>query len=133
MNNLLYMFKSKQFIIFVLIGIVNTFNGVVFSTIYSRFFDANTSFVLGYISGLIISYILNSFITFKEHLAFDKFLKFAISYIPNFVIQNIVVIVLFNILGINKIVVYIIAAILGVPITFIFMKLFAFKKQEMRG
>lgn len=130
MTNLFKVFKSKQFILFILIGVINTFNGVVFSTIYSLLFNANISFILGYISGLIISYLLNSFITFKERLSINKFLKFVISYIPNFIIQNTIVIILYNMLAMNKILVYLIAAIIGVPITFIFMKLFAFKKME---
>ena len=91
-------FLDRKFVLFVLIGIINTFNGVIFSFVYSSFLNENLSFVLGYISGLIIAYILNSFITFKERLSFKKFSKFAVSYIPNFIIQNVVVILIFNVL-----------------------------------
>lgn len=121
-------FFSKEFIMFIIIGVINTFNGTIFSYIYSIFLNENMAFVLGYISGLLISYILNSLITFKENLAFKQFIRFIISYIPNFIIQNIVVITVFNIMGLNKVIAYSLAAIIGVPITFIFMKLFAFKK-----
>ncbi|MDS0528176.1 GtrA family protein [Clostridium sp. SHJSY1] len=134
MENFLFkaknMFFSKEFISFVFIGVINTFNGVIFSWIYSSFFNENLAFIFGYISGLIISYLLNSLITFKEKLEFKKFIRFAISYIPNFIIQNIVVILVFNVMGINKLVAYVLAAAIGVPITFAFMKLFAFKKIE---
>lgn len=121
-------FFSKEFVSFVVIGLVNTFNGVVFSWIYSSFLNENLAFVVGYISSLVVSYLLNSLITFKEALEFKKFIKFAISYIPNFIIQNIVVIVVFNIMGINKLIAFAVAAAIGVPVTFVFMKLFAFKK-----
>ena len=123
-------FFSKQFIMFVIIGVINTFNGVVFSYIYSSFFNENIAFIFGYISGLIISYILNSYVTFKEKLELNKFIKFAISYIPNFIIQNIVVLIVFNMMGIHKLIAYGLAAVIGVPITFIFMKFFAFKKNK---
>ena len=123
-------FFSKQFIMFVIIGVINTFNGVVFSYIYSSFFNENISFIFGYISGLIISYILNSYVTFKEKLELNKFIKFAVSYIPNFIIQNIVVLIVFNMMGIHKLIAYGLAAVIGVPITFIFMKFFAFKKNK---
>lgn len=122
------LFFSKEFIMFIIIGVINTFNGTIFSYIYSIFLNENMAFILGYISGLLISYILNSLITFKENLAFKQFIRFIISYIPNFIIQNIVVITVFNIMGLNKVIAYSLAAIIGVPITFIFMKLFAFKK-----
>lgn len=121
-------FFNKEFILFIIIGVINTFNGVVFSFIYSSLLNENLAFVLGYISGLIVSYILNSYITFKEKLSFTKFIKFAISYIPNFVIQNIVVIITFNILGLHKLIAYCLAAIIGIPVTFILLKFFAFKK-----
>jgi len=122
-------FFSKQFIIFVLIGIVNTFNGTIFSYIYSSFLSANVAFLPGYISGLLISYILNSLITFKEKLSFQKLIKFAISSIPNFIIQYIVVIIC-TMMGVHKLFAYMLAAIIGVPITFLFMKFFAFSEKN---
>lgn len=122
-------FLSEEFILFLIVGVINTFNGTIFASIYSIFSNENTAFVLGYISALIISYILNSFITFKEKLEVRKFIKFAISYIPNFIIQNIVVIIVFNILNYDKIIAYVLAAIIGVPVTFILMKFFAFRKR----
>lgn len=121
-------FITKEFIMFLIIGVINTFNGVIFSYIYSNILNENIAFVFGYVSGLIVAYILNSYLTFKEKLAFKKFVKFAISYIPNFIIQNIVVIVTFNIMGLDKLIAYILAAIIGIPVTFILLKFFAFKK-----
>jgi len=133
MENVIQKFKdtffSKQFIIFVLIGIVNTFNGTVFSYIYSNFLSANVAFLPGYISGLLISYILNSFITFKEELSFQKLIKFTVSSIPNFIIQYIVVIIC-NIMGLNKLFAYMLAAIIGIPVTFLLLKFFAFNEKS---
>ncbi len=133
MDNIIKKFKatflSKQFIIFVLIGIINTFNGTVFSYIYSSFLSPNIAFIPGYISGLLISYVLNSLITFREKLSFKKLIKFTISSIPNFIIQYIVVITC-TMMGINKLFAYMLAAIIGVPITFLFMKFFAFSNKN---
>ena len=123
-------FLDRKFVLFVLIGIINTFNGVIFSFVYSSFLNENLSFVLGYISGLIIAYILNSFITFTERLSFKKFSKFAVSYIPNFIIQNVVVILIFNVLGLHKLLAYTLAAVIGIPITFILLKFFAFNRKR---
>lgn len=122
-------FFSKQFIIFVIIGFINTFNGTVFSYIYSSFLNANLAFLPGYISGLLISYVLNSFITFKEKLSIKKLIKFAISSIPNFVIQYIVVIIC-SAIGLHKLFAYIMAAIVGVPVTFLLMKFFTFSNNK---
>ncbi|MCI1579739.1 MAG: GtrA family protein [Clostridium beijerinckii] len=133
MDNIVQKFKNtfytKEFVTFLIIGVINTFNGTVFSYIYSSFLNENIAFIVGYISGLIISYLLNSLITFKEKLQLNKFIKFAISYLPNFIIQNVVVIIVFNLMGLNKLIAYLLAAIIGVPITFILMKFFAFRKK----
>jgi len=133
MNSLIQNFKkmffSLEFLTFVIIGVINTFNGVVFAYIYSSFLNENLAFIFGYISGLTISYFLNSKITFKEELKWIKFVKFAIANIPNFIIQNIVVVVIFNIMGWNKLIAFLLAAAIGVPVTFVLIKLFAFKKK----
>ena len=126
-NKIKSIFINKEFILFIIIGVINTFNGVMFSFIYSSILNENLAFILGYISGLVVSYILNSYITFKEKLSFTKFIKFGISYIPNFIIQNIVVIITFNILGLHKLIAYCLAAIIGIPVTFILLKFFAFE------
>ena len=124
------MFLSKQFFNFLIVGGINTINGILFSYIYSLFLDVNTAFVVGYITSMTISYWLNSTIVFKEKMGFYKYIKFCISYIPNFIIQNICVLVFYNMMGWNKLIVFALAAIIGVPVTFIIMKLFAFRKKE---
>ena len=124
------LFLSKEFVAFLMIGVLNTINGIVFAYAYSQFLDVNLAFILGYITSLTISYLLNSFITFKESLGPAKYVKFCISYIPNFIIQNIVVLFFYNGLGFHKLFTYSLAALLGVPITFLFMKVFAFRKKH---
>ena len=125
-------FLSKEFFSFLVVGGINTINGILFSYIYSLFLDVNVSFVLGYITAMTISYLLNSKLVFKEDMEFVKYIKFCISYIPNFIIQNIFVLIFYNILGWNKLIVFALAAIVGVPVTFILMKFFAFNKKDTK-
>ncbi len=123
-------FFNKEFICFLLIGVFNTFNGAVFSYLYSAVIDnVNLSFVAGYITSLTIAYLLNSFFAFKEKLSFKKMIKFMISYIPNFIIQNGMVFLFYNTLHWHKLITYMMAAAIGVPVTFLLIKLFAFKKK----
>lgn len=122
-------FFTKQFIIFLLIGIINTFNGSFFSYLFSLVLESSIAFGFGYVVGLTISYILNSLITFKEKLDIKKFIKFFISSMPNFIIQYIVVLIVINILHMQDIIAYVLAALIGVPVTFILMKFFTFKKK----
>ncbi|MDY2730658.1 MAG: GtrA family protein [Clostridium sp.] len=121
-------FLTPQFIKFVCIGIINTFVGTFFSSIYSMFLEVNIAFGFGYVTGLLVSYTLNSIFTFKEKLKIQRFIKFVIASMPNFIIQYIVVLVVINILELHQVIAYGLAAIIGVPVTFILMKIFTFKK-----
>lgn len=123
-------FFTKEFFTFLIVGGINTINGIVFSYVYSLFLGVNVSFVLGYVTAMTISYLLNSTLVFKEDMGIVKYIKFCISYIPNFIIQNIFVLIFYNMLHWNKLIVFALAAIVGVPVTFIIMKFFAFNKKD---
>lgn len=129
-RNISNIFLSKQFVQFIFIGCINALNGIVFSYLYSLIVQTNLAFIAGYMTSLAISYILNSLMVFGEKLDILRFIKFSISYMPNFIIQNIVVLILFNILQWNKMLVYAVAAVVGLPITFLALKIFVFKRKN---
>jgi putative flippase GtrA len=62
-------------------------------------------------------------------MGFIPYVKFFISYIPNFIIQTIIVWLFDAFTAFPAISAYITAAIIGIPVTFILMKIFAFKKK----
>ena len=123
------MFFNKEFIIFIIIGIINTLSSTVFAMIYSSVLAPAIAFVPGYLTGVVVSYTLNSIVTFKEKLNLTKFMKFGVSTIPNFIIQWITVYIVVELMGIHKLVAYGLAAIIGVPVTFVILKLFVFIKK----
>lgn len=122
------MFVNLQFILFVFCGCINVFNGIFFAWLYSLFLPANLAFCIGYITSLIISYFMNSVITFHKNMSMVRFVKFAISYIPNFIIQNIIVLLIYNLMSLPELLAYGMAAVVGVPVTFVMIKVFAFSK-----
>lgn len=123
-------FLNKNFFIFIGIGIFNTFNGVWISYLLSCKMNANFAFVCGYLISLCIAYLLNANLNFKKKASIMGFIKFSISYIPNFIIQNLTVIVVYNICGLHKLIAYMFAAIIGIPITYLFLKFFAFAGED---
>lgn len=130
-SRLIKIFISKQFLVFVIVGGINTLNGLIFPTLFSRVFQANIAYVISYIPSLGISYVLNSFFTFHERrLSITKCMKFYISYVPNFLIQNIIFIIFYNVLHANKYVGIIMASALGIPVTFLILKFFTFSKKD---
>lgn len=120
------MFVNLQFIIFVFCGCINIFNGIFFAWLYSLFLSANLAFCVGYITSLVISYFMNSVITFHKNMSVIRFVKFVISYIPNFIIQNAIVLVMYNLMSFPRLPSYGAAAVVGVPVTFVMIKLLAF-------
>lgn len=130
-QKLKHIFFKPEFIRFILVGCINTLNGVLFSYLYSCMIkNATLAFVIGYITSLVISYLLNSYITFHDHnLSFKKWIKFCISYIPNFLIQLVCVFIIIDFFHLYKLIAYIIAAIIGIPITYLALSLFTFCKK----
>lgn len=125
------MFLSREFLAFLIIGVLNTFTGSLFAVLYRSFIPNDTvAFIPGWISGNIVSYFLNSTFTFKDtNFRISKYLKFLVSNLPNLVIQSVIVQLFSVLFHLPSIIVYGTAAVIGVPVTFIFVKLFAFAKK----
>lgn len=88
--------------------------------------------LLGYVISLPVSYFLNSRFTFKKPLSLKKCFRFCASYIPNYIIQMLVVFLAVDIAKMDKLIGLILATFIGMPVTFIFMKFFAFKEKKQK-
>ncbi len=128
-------FLTVEFIKFIIIGVINTLSTAVIATLLdyaaklSRIDGAflertNITFITGYILSMVISFFLNTYFTFKEKPTIKKALKFPLSYIPNFIVQYAVV----HLLGSGTLS-YIIAAVIGIPVTFLTMRVFVYRKK----
>lgn len=122
-------FINKQFIIFIMIGCINTLSTTVFSSLYTRLLGSIQSFVLGYLTGILISYTLNTIFTFHEGFSGQRLIQFTVSTIPNFIIQLIIVYLGVTLMQLPNIICYGVAALIGVPITFLILKLYVFIKR----
>lgn len=127
-NSIKKMIFSKQFLVFIIIGGINTLSSMFFSIIYSYMLGDVLAFIPGYLTGILVAYTLNARINFKEPLKLIKLIKYGISTIPNFIIQFICVYIGVELLKMNSIIAYGVAAVIGVPVTYIIVKLFVFKK-----
>ena len=122
-------FWTREFALFLVIGCVNTLNGVLFSEAIARVLPVNTAFVIGYVLANIIAYLLCGRFLFHALCTVQGYVKFAVSYIPNFLIQNLIVFISYNLCALPSLAAFLLAAILGVPITFLLVKLFAFGER----
>ena len=137
-------FLTVQFITFMLMGIFNTGVLVCAATLLDIFNHhvlppdsvlrviaehSRLNFIIGYIISIITSFFMNCKITFGQKPTWEKFIRFPISYIPNFIFQYIVVFI-FTSLNLNQTIAYICAAVIGTPLTFLAMKLIVFRRRQ---
>lgn len=123
---------SKQFVKFVFIGCGSTFITIGVAQICQVRMEAQTAFIIGYLSSLSLAYCLNSWYIFRDKISFERYIKFVVSYVPNFLIQNIIVGICINLLRLPNVIGYGLGAFVGVPITFLIVKGFVFKKKSRK-
>lgn len=125
-------FFTKRFLYYSVIGCIATLNVAVFSKLYSLIIHDNISSALGYITANIISYFMNAKYTFRKRATLFGYFRFAITYVPNYIIYQLVSIIIINTWHWDPFFATIIASICGVPLTFIIMKIFTFNNRFKR-
>lgn len=137
---------EPRFLRFMLCGCVCCLVGLVFIYLashimpdlkidfgYFRMSNIVFAHFLGYVLTIPVSYYLNSRFSFGHPLSLKKCGKYFLSYIPNYIIQMLVVFLSVDILYLDKLIGLILAVLISTPITFIIMKSFAFSKKDTTG
>lgn len=123
-------FFTRAFLLFLVVGTINTFLCSFLATVIEPLVgNANLAFNIGYLLSNGNAYLLNSLFVFPTRMTLVRYVKFFLSYVPNYIIQNAIVFVAYNLLGLPSIASYLLAATLGVPITFLCVKIFAFGRH----
>lgn len=123
-------FFTRAFLLFLVVGTINTFLCSFLATVIEPLVgNANLAFNIGYLLSNGNAYLLNSLFVFPTRMTLVRYVKFFLSYVPNYIIQNAIVFVAYNLIGLPSIASYLLAAILGVPITFLCVKIFAFGRH----
>ena len=123
-------FFTRAFLLFLVVGTINTFLCSFLATVIEPLVgNANLAFNIGYLLSNGNAYLLNSLFVFPTRMTLVRYVKFFLSYVPNYIIQNAIVFVAYNLLALPSIASYLLAAILGVPITFLCVKIFAFGRH----
>ncbi len=126
-----HVFLSKKFLSYSVIGTIATLNVALLSTLFAIIIGGTGTLAsaLGYVAANIISYFMNSFFTFHKKFSFFGYFRFAVTYIPNYIIYQLVSIIALHTFNWPPFYATVIAAIVGVPLTFIIMKVFTFNNK----
>ncbi len=116
------LFLSKNFIIFVVIGVVNT---IVYNALYILglyIMPYMLSNVVSYIISMTISFFLNCKFNFKVKPTLKKYLLFPLTGLATFICQTGGLFILVDLVNLNEKICGFIASLIAIPITFILMK-----------
>lgn len=121
-------FVCKKFAAFCGLGVINTLNDSIFSSIYHKLgLQNNIAAVLGYYTALNIAFFLSTYFIFKKSVNLGRYIKFFVSYIPNFIIFFLVTFITINTWHLPQFWGTMLAAMFGGPITFVIMRIYTYK------
>ncbi|MFC5469674.1 GtrA family protein [Cohnella suwonensis] len=105
-----------------LVGAINT--GVTYAIylLLLLFAPYLLAYSIAYLLGIIISYVLNSKLVFKESLAWSKFLKFPLIYVIQYLLNTVLLLLSVDILNINEKLALVLSIMLTTPITYLLSK-----------
>lgn len=123
LNILKRLFLKKEFLIFLMIGIVNTLlSQVIYLILVILKLNVGISSLIGDVLSVIASYILNLKFTYRKEHNWRLFCIFPISYIPGWIINAIIVTICVY-FGIPKIYAKIVSLPITIPINFLCMSI----------
>lgn len=108
---------------FLLGGAFNAGTGVALSQLaYLVIGRPVVAFGVGYVLSLSLSYVVNALLVFRVgRLSVRGYLGFCLSYVPNFLVQVVLVAALTRWLDVYPLVAYVIGVLIAVPVTFLIL------------
>ncbi|MGN7761964.1 GtrA family protein [Paenibacillus sp. 22594] len=114
---------NKEFLKFVISGGINTLATYLMYLLLLLFFNYSLSYTISYVSGIFLSYYLNTVFVFKEKVSFKKFLKFPIVYLIQYLVNIFMLYVLVERVHLSTGIVPLIVIVVTIPITYALSKL----------
>lgn len=117
------LFISKHFIIFVIIGIINT---IIYNGLYILMLNKThylISSIIAYLISMTISFFLNCKYNYKVKPSLKKYIAFPISGIPTFFMQTVGLSLIVEIFLIPEKYAGLLSSIIAIPFSYIIMNI----------
>ncbi|WP_339251667.1 GtrA family protein [Paenibacillus sp. FSL P2-0136] len=114
---------NREFLKFVVSGGINTLTTYLMYLLLLLFLNYSLSYTVSYVSGIFLSYYLNTVFVFKEKISIKKFLKFPIVYLIQYFINLLMLYILVEHLHLSTKIVPLIVVVVTIPVTFVLSKL----------
>ncbi|MEK5146086.1 GtrA family protein [Psychrobacillus sp. FSL K6-4615] len=120
-------FLNKEFFRFLIVGLVNTAATYILYLILLLFLNYNISYIISYLSGILIAFLLNAKYVFNVRLTVGKAVKYPVVYIFQYILNVFMLNALVENRILHETLAPLLVIIISLPITF-FMSKFILKK-----
>jgi putative flippase GtrA len=123
---------NKQVIRFIIVGCTNTLNYYIFYLLLSQLIGLNylSAHIIATVIGIIGSFFLNTYFTYKTKPTLKKFLQFPLTYAVNIAVTTIGIYILVDLVGLNEIISPFLASLTAIPFTYLLSKKILVTKIE---
>ena len=115
-------FTNYRFLRFLLAGGLNTVFTYLIYLLLLSYFDYRVSFTCSFVIGIVISYLLNSFMVFDVSLSWRKLFQFPVVYLVQYVLAFVLLNIEVEMMGLDHRIAPLINVILLIPLTFFLTK-----------
>lgn len=129
-NKLIDIFFSPRFLKFIVVGVINTVNHNIIYLAINDLVSPVIANTIAFLISMVISFFLNSYITFNTKPTWENFKLFPLTNIPNLIVQTIGIFVIIDILNIHKDYAALLTSIFSIPLTFIIMNVIFRRKTN---
>lgn len=119
LNKYLSKLINIEFNRFIIAGAVNTLLAYLIYVLLVFFLAYPVAYTLAYISGIFISYYLNSIFVFKREVRLFKALQYPVVYLVQYVLGMLLLSFLVEVCAMNELIAPVVVVLATIPITFI--------------
>ncbi|NLN88237.1 MAG: GtrA family protein [Syntrophomonadaceae bacterium] len=123
----------REFAGFGLVGAANTVVTYGLYAVLLFLFSYKVSYSLAYVSGILISYYMNSRLVFHEPVSLLKFIKYPIVYVVQYILGIVVLYVAIDVLGFSQWLAPLLVIAISLPVTFVLSRLIIKGRVWARG
>ncbi|MBU8589673.1 GtrA family protein [Priestia megaterium] len=115
---------NTQFVRFVIVGFLNTFNYYIIYLICNYLFHLEylVSHIIGFLISMVGSFFLNSYFTYKVKPTLRQFFQFPLTYVVNITVSTSALYLLVDLMHMNETISPILASVIAIPFTFVISK-----------
>jgi putative flippase GtrA len=112
-------FINREFTRFIFWGGVNTLLGYLLYALLLLFLQYLVAYTVTYLTGILISYYLNSRFVFRREVGLKKAVQYPLVYLAQYLLGTGALYLLVQVMKVNKLVAPAIVILLTIPVTFL--------------